>query len=227
MFESIVDTIRHYDRAVYRNIPTIKVSEHLLDDLSDSDAGMACGEALVAEDKDDIVSPIIMRPFQCGPSFGAAQATRFSDGTRFGVWYGSEDIETTIYETVYHLQRRYFVISAQYRPAQVKADRRVYVVRVRGILVDLVNKVQDEPRLIAASDYRFTNALGAYLHDAGISGLLFRSARHATGVNVGSFKPDILSDVKTSCYMTYQYKPGERHVCVERSGRVSRIPSFF
>ena len=30
------------------------------------------------------------------------QATRFSDGSLYGVWYGSLDIETTVYETAWH-----------------------------------------------------------------------------------------------------------------------------
>ena len=37
-------------------------------------------------------------------SFDSAhwQATRFSDGTTYGLWYGSLDVATTVYETAWH-----------------------------------------------------------------------------------------------------------------------------
>ena len=30
------------------------------------------------------------------------QATRFSEGTTYGVWYGARELDTTVYETAWH-----------------------------------------------------------------------------------------------------------------------------
>lgn len=74
---------------------------HLHDDLSDEPAdwdvvvGAECAERLAT------ASALISQPFDYSTvisySFDTAhwQATRYSDGTRYGVWYGSMDVETT------------------------------------------------------------------------------------------------------------------------------------
>jgi hypothetical protein len=53
-------------------------------------------------------TPVIHRPFEDAQWFNAIgwpfkhwQASRFSDGT-FGVWYGCDTVETSVYETAYH-----------------------------------------------------------------------------------------------------------------------------
>jgi hypothetical protein len=55
--------------------------------------------------------PIIHRPFEDAEWFNAIagplkhwRASRFSDGN-YGVWYGSDTVETTVYESAYHWYR--------------------------------------------------------------------------------------------------------------------------
>ena len=69
--------------------------------------------------EDDVKPPlyrsrtlIIHRPFEDAEWFNAIvwpfkhwRASRFSGGT-YGVWYGSDMVETTVYESAYHWYRR-------------------------------------------------------------------------------------------------------------------------
>lgn len=231
MFEEIIDKIVHYDDDAVRNIPTIMKSEELLDDLSPASDDREYGESLVSEPESENLSPIITRPFQYGIALGEArQVTRFSDGSRFGLWYGSTTALTTIYETVYYWQRRLSAIGEiSGAKDELATHRRVFKVHVRGLLIDILGKEKKHPWLIDGADYSMTHALGKYLHDQGTNGILFRSARDPEGVNVGSFKPSILSDVRHDFYLRYRWKPGSKRVIVEKQpGRTWKaIPSFF
>lgn len=217
LFEQIVD----FDDDVYRTIPSIRVSEDLLDDLSDSPAERAYGEAIVESSVQRTdQSSLITAPFRYGTAVGAASygrpVTRFSDGTRFGVWYGSGDLVTTVHETVFHWKR--FVGSMQTALSEeVKAERRVFLVHLKGLLVDLRGKHKKFPGLVDKNSYAFTHAVGAYLHDQGQNGLLVMSARHAGGFNAAVFRPEALSNPRTHCYLTYRWKPGRETVRVERT----------
>ncbi len=225
MFSELIDTVVDFNDATFRNIPSITTSEDLLDDLSDDPKDRAFGEALVADQKDlDYRSPIIMRPFLYGVSLDdsacARLPTRFSDGRQFGVWYGSLSLATTVYETVYHFRKRLADMVTTI-DEEVVSERRVFEVSARGVIIDLRDKHDRFPALIAGDDYTFTHALGGYLHKNGQNGLLARSARHKRGVNLAAFKPDILSNPRHHCYLVYRWAPGDPAVQVERtSGKV-------
>ncbi len=210
MFAGLLTTVIDFDDTVYRNIHTVIPSEDLLDDLSNDASERAYGESLVSRQKEDSdYDSIIDRPFRYGVAITPGDIcpgirSRFSDGTTFGVWYGSLSIVTTIYETVYHWLR--FLDDAGIRDGSatpVIADRRVFKVRVAGILIDLQGKELEFPDLVSLSDYGFTQQLGDYLNRAGQKGLLVRSARDAKGTNVAAFSRDILFDPRHHCYMSY------------------------
>ncbi|MGO9015399.1 MAG: RES family NAD+ phosphorylase [Dissulfurispiraceae bacterium] len=226
MFDEIVAKVAHFDNDTFRNIPTIIKSENLLDDLSANAMDMAYGEDLVSEPEVENLSPIITRPFQYGVSLGEArQLTRFSDGSRFGVWYGSTTVLTTIHETVYSWLRRFAAIKNGLDTyVEVVAHRRIFKVHVKGMLIDILGKEKKYPALVDKTDYSFTHALGSYLHDQGVNGLIFRSARDPEGVNIGAFKQSILSDVRHHSYLRYRWKPGGHRVVVEkRPGRTWKV----
>lgn len=220
MFPELIDTVVDFNDTAFRNIPSIIVSEDLLDDLSDDPEDRAFGEALVAREKSfDYRSPIIMRPFRYGTSLDDAASarlpTRFSDGRRFGVWYGSLDILTTLHETVYHWKKRLADMLTTIEE-EVVSERRVFKISALGIIIDLRGKHARFPELIDPDDYTFTQALGEYLHRNAQNGLLVRSARYAPGTNIAAFKPDILSNPRYHSYPVYRWTPGESAVNVER-----------
>lgn len=229
MLEGLIDKVLDFDSDAFRNISSILISEDLLDDLSADPKDRVAGEALVAEQKeqDDFFSPIIMRPFTYGVGLSDAPAgqypTRFSDGRRFGVWYGSLDLLTSVYETAYHFKKRLSDMLIEIEE-EVVSERRIFLVHVSGILVDLRGKRRSFPQLHDKEDYSFTHTVGAYLFDKGQSGLLVESARYRDGVNIAAFRPDILSNPRHHSYMIYRWKPGDSSVRIEKTrGRTWKV----
>src|SRR5262249_5402663 len=107
----LVSTAVDHRGDLIRNIKGIRVSQDLFDDLAADAADAAV--AVAAETATRIPSPagLITRPFDYGtvityPFVPANwQSTRFSDGLAYGVWYGSLELLTTVYETVFHWHR--------------------------------------------------------------------------------------------------------------------------
>ena len=116
--------------------------------------------------------------------------TRFSDGLAYGIWYGSLDLETTVYETVHHWHR-FVTDSYPDEDRDIVSERQAFRVRCDAILIDLRGKERRERRLVDRNDYGFTQRLGRYLQDQRQSGLLVTSAR-CTGRNAAVFRPEVL-----------------------------------
>jgi RES domain len=209
-----------YHGDLVRNIQTIRVSQDLFDDLSGEAADQAVAIAAEAAGRIPSEAPLITRPFDYGTVITYpfanlnGQQTRFSDGLSFGVWYGSLDVETTVYETVYHRQR--FVMDSFPREDRLIAnERRVFEVRCDALLTDLRGREQQERRLVDRTSYAYTQPLGAYLRKQGANGVLVKSAR-CDGVNGAIFRPETLSAVRDVCHLTYSMNPRLDLVTVER-----------
>jgi hypothetical protein len=220
MFEGTLQVVQVGGDLV-RNIKTARVAQDLYDDLSGDPADWRV--AMAAEDRGHAPtsSATITRPFDYGTvlsySFDAAhwQETRFSDGTAYGVWYGSLDLDTTIYETVYHWHR-FVMDSFGGENRVIIGERRVFDVRCDAALVDLRAEVARYPDLIDRRSYAFTHRVGRYLQGTGVPGLLVNSAR-CEGVNAALFRADPLSNVRDRAYLTYRCNPAIDHVRVERT----------
>lgn len=206
-----------------RNIKTIRESQDLFDDLSGDPRDWAVAIRAEGEGHRATRTAAITRPFDYGTvisySFDPShwQATRFSDATRYGVWYGSLEAETTVHETVYHWHR-FIVDSFGALDREITGERRLFDVRCETLLVDLRGKEGDHPGLVDRASYAYTNALGAYLYDQGANGLLVRSARCA-GTNGAVFRESRLSNVRDRMYLTYRCNPAQDRCCVERNAR--------
>jgi hypothetical protein len=205
---------------VYRNIKSIRTTQSLFDDLSSSAAKQAVAETADRQTKPKSHQPLLTRPFDYGTVISYPfvphnwQTTRFSDGTAYGVWYGSFAIETTVYETVYHWVRFVRDSFADY-DQEIIGERRVFKVHVRGLLVDLREKHKSHPQLIDSLDYTFTHKVGRYLHEQQQNGLLIKSSRHE-GFNCDVLRADILSNPRNFCFLTYRYKPITDFIVIER-----------
>ena len=218
MYERLIREVADYHGDLVRNIQTIRVSQDLFDDLPGDPA-----VAIAAESAGRIPSesPLITRPFEYGTviTFPFAnfngQGTRFSDGLAYGVWYGSLELETTVYETVYH-RHRFLVDSFPSLDKEIVGERRVFQVRCDAILLDLRNKEKREPRLLDRKSYAFTQPFGAYLQAQGGNGLLAKSAR-CKGVNAAIFRAGVLSAVRDLCHLTYRINPTGDLAVVERT----------
>jgi hypothetical protein len=225
--DSFFSGLALYDthQALARNIVSLRVSEHLFDDLSTDPAEQASAMQLEMSTKPPTYvskQPVIDRPFEEADWLAAVKypfiewsASRYSDG-RFGVWYGADSIKTSVYETVYHWHRK-FLNDAGFTQEGIISERKVYLVQCQAALIDLRERVEAYPALVD-NDYVFTQAIGARFHREGHPGLITKSAR-CEGDIYAAFKPHILSKPRITRYLTY--RTVENHVEVEKeSGSV-------
>ena len=207
---------------VARNIVSLLQSQDLFDDLTDDPA-----EWLLAQKVEDEIkpppyrssTPIIDRPFEDAKWFSAIiwpfkhwQASRFSDGT-YGVWYGSDSIETTVYESAYHWYRG-LLSDAGFDRMTIIAERKVYSVACNAALLDFRKAADDHPDLLHPSNYAFCQSVGARIHREGHPGLLTQSVRRPEGENMAIFNADVLSNPRQNCELTYRLENDQ--ILVER-----------
>jgi hypothetical protein len=222
MVQELIDTAVDYHGDLARNIKTIREAQALFDDLSADPADWDV--AIAAEGQEYIASaaPLITRPFDYGVVITYPfvpqhwQQTRFSDALHYGVWYGSLELETTVYESLYHW-RRFIADSFPAEDRVISGDRRVFDVRCDAILLDLRGKEKGFPQLVERRSYAYTHGLGRYLHEQGQNGILVQSAR-AHGTNAALLRPAVLSGVRDRCYLTYLTNPTQDEVTVLRAG---------
>ena len=217
MYEELIREVTDFHGDLVRNIKGIRQSQTLFDDLSADPADQAA--AVAAESATRIPTPaaMITRPFDYGTVITYPflpqnwQATRFSDG----VWYGSLELETTVYESGYHWHR-FVTDSFPSEDREIVGERRVLDVRCNAILLDLRGKEKRAPRLTDRNDYGYTQGLGRYLKAQSQNGLLARSAR-SDGENAALLRPEILSDVREKCFLMYRMNPAGDEISVERT----------
>ena len=223
LFESLA--LADVRQDVARNIVSLRQSQDLFDDLSEDPAAWR-----LAQQVEDAVkpppyrspTPLVDRPFEDAAWFNAIgwpfrhwQASRFSDGS-YGVWYGSDTVETTVHESAYHWYRG-LLTDAGFERETVVAERKVYSVTCSAALLDFRQVTPRHPELLHPADYAYAQAAGARIHREGHPGLLIQSVRRSGGENVAVFNPGVLSDPRLSCQLTYRLK-GERIIVEKRPG---------
>lgn len=220
-YAALIREVADFHGDLVRNIKGIRVSQDLFDDLSADPADRAAAVAAESAGRLPTAAPMITRPFDYGTVLTYPflpqnwQATRFSDGLAYGVWYGSLELETTVHETAYHWHR-FVMDSFAAEDREIVGERRVLDVRCDAILLDLRGKEAKVPRLVDRRDYGYTQALGRYLKAQSQNGLLVRSAR-AAGDNAALLRPEVLSRVRERCFLTYRMNPTVDEITVERA----------
>lgn len=221
MFEKLIREVADFHGDLVRNIKGIRRSQDLFDDLSADPADRALAVAAESATRLPSAAPMITRPFDYGTVLTYPflpqnwQATRFSDGLAYGVWYGSLELETTVHETAYHWHR-FVTDSYPEEDREIVGERRVLDVRCDAILLDLRGKERKAPALVDRRDYGYTQGLGRYLRAQSQNGLLVRSAR-AQGDNAALLRPEVLSKVREKCFLTYRMHPRVDEITVERT----------
>jgi hypothetical protein len=217
--EALVRKAAVFDGDLVRNIKGIRVSQDLFDDLSADASDRAVAIAAESATRTPSAVPLITRPFDYGSVITYPfvphnwQATRYSDGLHYGVWYGALELETTVYETVYHWHR-FVMDSFAGLERDIAGERRCFEVNCDAVLIDLRDVA--EPRLTDRRDYSFTWQVGRFLSQRGQSGLLSRSAR-SSGTTAAIFRPEVLGAVRDLCFLTYRMNPAVDAVTVERT----------
>ena len=197
---------------LYRNIVSLRESVDLFDDLTENPAGWQAAaeiEMAVKPYTYGADAPIIHRPFDEAEYFQAIEfpftawrASRFSDGA-FGVWYGGDSLETTIYETVHHWRSHLLADAGWHQLDDIVTERKVYLVRADGLLFDFRPLVDHFPGLVAKDDYGFTQHVGARLAQNNARGLVNKSARCAGDVFV-ILQREALRNPRAMCFLTYR-----------------------
>lgn len=221
LFESLRLTDVHQDLA--RNIVSIRHSQDLFDDLSADphEQEIAIRHEMATKPWPyQSKVPVVDRPFEEAEWIEAIaypfqppnwSRSRYSDGS-FGVWYGADRVETTVYETVWHW-RKGLLADAGFDRLGVSIERKVYQVRCDSALVDFRPEVEKLPALLHPEDYGLTQQAGQRLHREGFPGLASRSAR-CEGDVFGILNPAVLSGPRFECSLNYRIV-GDR-VAVER-----------
>jgi hypothetical protein len=84
------------------------------------------------------------------------------------------------------------------------AERKVDTVACNAALLDFRKASVEHVDLLHPSDYAFCQSVGARIHREGHPGLLTPSVRRPDGENVAIFNPDVLSNPRLNCQLTYR-----------------------
>ena len=208
---------------VRRNIVSLRESRNLFDDLSGDPAEQALAQQVESAVKPlqyHSPTPVIHRPFEEAEWFNAIgwpfqhwQSSRYSDGS-FGVWYGADSVETTVYETAYHWYHGVLLDAEGYSGESVAIERKVYNVACDALILDLRPSVGKFPALLHKTDYAFTQQVGARLQREGHPALVTPSVRYPEGLGYAVFNDAVLSNPRVNCMLTYRLKGG--HILVEK-----------
>jgi hypothetical protein len=212
---------------VSRNIVALRKPQNLFDDLTDDPAAWQLAQRIEDVTKPPVYrspSPLIDRPFENADWFNAIawpytywQASRFSNGS-YGVWYGSDTVETSVYESVYHWYSG-FLADAGFEHESVVVERKVYSVTCAAALLDFRPLTAQYADLLHTSDYAYAQTVGARIHREGHPGLLIQSVRRSEGENVAIFNPVVLSNPKLDCELTYRLD-GDQILIEKQPGKV-------
>lgn len=207
-------TIKTIDTTAYRAIVSLRDSINIVADItsgSDAEADVLNTLEMIFKPAEyQSNSPIIHRPFEESDHFNAIEypfrhhaESRYSDGS-YGVWYGSDTIETAIAETVFHWLKFLFDTHDSIASCDgMMIERKVYSVALSGSLLDVNATASDHPSLMSNS-YEQCQQLGSEARNGGIKGILAPSARNKGGVCFAVFDPSLLSKPTNACYLTYK-----------------------
>lgn len=216
--------------ALIRNIVSLRVSEDLFDDLSDKPEDWKLAQQVEDEVKPRSYRsplPVIHRPFEDAQWFNAIgfpfrywAQSRFSDGS-FGVWYGCDSVETSVWETAWHWYGG-FLADAGFQQAGVVGERKLYQVNCEAALLDLRRLARKYSLLVHPSDYSYSQAVGRRVHREGHPGLINRSARWAKGECYAIFNPQLLSEPRQAGSLTYRLE--NDHIRIEARPGKALLP---
>lgn len=143
------------------------------------------------------VSGAGMQPVMAAFTHINADGSRFSDGT-YGVFYAADTLDTAVAETMFHRAK---FMAATAEPA-MKIEMRCYRMHVRGRLHDLRRGWKE---MLHPDDYGPPQALARTLRAEGSDGIVYPSVRHAGGVCVGVFYPDLVGPCVQASHLIYAW----------------------
>jgi hypothetical protein len=157
MFGALLSKLTDYHGDFFRNINRPRAPREVFADLAQEARDALVAEAAEATTRKEGIAAAIAGPFDYAAAITYPfvpvnwHASRFSDVLNYGVWYGSIELETTVYETAYHWHR--FVMDAYASEDRViRGDRQVFKVRCDALLIDLREKAKSYRWITHRSD---------------------------------------------------------------------------
>jgi len=131
------------------------------------------------------------------------RGSRFTDET-FGAYYAANTLETAVVEVRYH-RERFLLESGQTSAALVggtvlEADLEASLVDIRGRQAELPHFYVSDP-----TGYGAAQRWARRLRDAGATGIVYDSVRHASGQCVAVFRPRVLSHCRAVLRVAYEW----------------------
>jgi hypothetical protein len=195
-----------------RNIVSLNTSGNPFDDLSSNTEEWFLARQVESDTRPQpyaVEHPEIHRPFEEALWLNAItwpfknrQTSRFSDGS-FGVWYGSDRLETSIHESAYHWFRG-LLCDAGFEHEEVTIERTLYAVACDAVLLDFRPVAANYPNLLHTADYTYTQSIGTRIHLEGHPGLLTFSVRNQEGINYAILNPNVLSNPRLKSQLSYR-----------------------
>jgi hypothetical protein len=221
-----------YSGDIFRNIRGIHASQNLFDDLSEDPLNWEAANNLDIDTHPVLKQPclsVIQRPFDYSKNefldypFENITSSRFSDGST-PCWYGSEALETTIYETKHHFIQEILDAWEAYQGQKtVCIDRRVARVHCYGLAFDLSSKAEEFPWLVDKENYLKCQEIGKRIAKEGHSLLRVPSARHEEGINLVAFSRQVLSNPREHCLLRYTFELTTQKITVSRGEEALKV----
>ena len=125
--------------------------------------------------------------------------TRFTNNTRYGVYYGANDLETAFAETIHHREK---FLSATNEP-DTDVTMRDYINKVALELHDITDAITYASfNALYGEDYSHPQSFAKKLRASGSNGLLYNSVRNKGGLCIAAFKPKAVTiPIQGSHYM--------------------------
>lgn len=188
----------------FRNIATCAPSQNLFDDIAPAKTFERLHRHERASSGIGHAQNKTHRPFQYGDTGLTLYVFeklnwyygRFGKGTRYGVWYGSLEEETSIKEVLYYrlIESHELFKNPKIRDPFIVCQRAMFKARCQAPrLVDLTKEKKYYAHL-TDEDYSFCQNLGKKAIHEKIDAFFTPSARNPQGICTPIFNPSILKD---------------------------------
>ena len=194
-----------FKQPIYRNIIGINLKQNHFDDLSDNPTDWEIANNALESSPRLAINEANYNAINYVFERLHWHMSRFSNG-HFPVWYGSQQLETTFYETAYHWQQflNDSIDLLKNQTGPIYNTRSVFTVQCDAVLIDLRKKTMLFPFLVDKNKYRKTQALGEKFAHQELPGLCTKSARYKKGGIIVIFNPTVLSNAEHTQDFLYE-----------------------
>lgn len=213
------DEITEFNRSVFRNIQGILPAFDEFDDLTTDPKAKAYAHRMTDTNMTFATDVLQYHAIDFVFDQTTWHATRFGDGT-YPVWYGSVELQTAFYETLYHWHRTFINTPEGFSnkaKTSIKTWRTIFTVDCHAALIDLRKKCGQIESLAHPdpTHYPYTQQIGQRVHKEGYPGLLTKSARMTNGENIAVFRKTILAAPKHYGNYLYEYDIAKQRVVIK------------